>query len=405
MKYLKSLTAILLALALVLSFAACGKKGDKEEDTTAAVSGDTLVEGLSKEEYDSMTADDLLARIADINNVTADEYAWLISTYAYTDIVDEEDDAYYMGLADCITDEALDAIEYEAKPALSDYIDKLLESKVPQVRGYGVSQFSSLFGVSDSNISRAKELLSTEEDNYVLYCATKALSNEMKTDTDIAAFIFKMADADYFKLRVQAANAIGNSWSKGVDGTVDKIIEMMNDENQDVRSAACRYAGKLADDKIVDPLVTILNNDDDADLHGDCITSLVTMWYDYPFHENTSEKAYKATMDYFRRTPRSEEVPSWTAVGSFKPKATTDDSYDKWKAKATYFDTDEVYEVMVDILKDENANWLGRTSAIEVIKSHCSKEQFDSLKSIVDGLTDSDADLIKSSYETAAAEE
>ncbi len=399
MKKISKILAIVLALVLVFSFAACGKKAE----TPSPAADDSLVEGLTKAEYDSMTAEQLLKKgVKDVNNVSADEYYWLISTYAYVDIVDDEDDAYYMGLADNITDEAINSIEYEAEPALSEYIGRTLESKSPQVRGYGVSQIDSLFGVSDSNLDLAKNLINTETDNYVLYCAMKALSNELASDPAIAEFAFKMADADYFKLRVQAACAFGNSWSKGVDGVVDKIIAMMNDENQDVRSAACRNCGDLEDEAVIDPLVSILNNDAEYELHGDCIEALVDLWYDYPFYECTSEKAYKATMDYLRKTPRSENVPYWTSVGSFKVKA--EDDYDEWRAKATYFNPDEVYEVMVDIIKDGNANWLGRSSAIDEVKAHCSAEQFASLKPIIDGLTDSDASLLQSSYESAASE-
>ena len=54
---------------------------------------------------------------------------------------------------------------------------------------------------------------------------------------------------------------------------------------------------------------------------------------------------------------------------------------------------------MVDVIKDGNANWLGRTSAIDVVKNHCSDKQFKDLKSVVDGLTDTNAKHIQSSYE------
>ena len=398
MKRFNKILAILLVFALLFGFAACSKKD------TPADSDFTLVEGLTKEEYDGMTADQLLKKgVADRDSVTAEEYYWLISTYAYVDIVDDADDAYYMGLEDNITDEAIEMLDYEATPSISTYIAAVLQSPIPQVRAYGVSQINTLFGVSDSNLELAKQLIETENDNYVLYCAMKALSNELASDPDIAKFAFRMADADYFKLRVQAACAFGNSWSIGVDGVVEKIISMMNDDNQAVRSAACRYAGDLEDEAVIDPLVAILNDDSQYELHGDCIESLVALWFDYPFHECTSEKAYNATMDYLRKTPRSENIPYWTSVGSFRTIAEGED-FDSWQAKATYYNTDEIYDVMVDIIKDGNANWLGRSAAIDEIKAHCSAQQFAALKSVVDSLTDSDASLVQSAYESKVAE-
>ena len=54
---------------------------------------------------------------------------------------------------------------------------------------------------------------------------------------------------------------------------------------------------------------------------------------------------------------------------------------------------------MVDIIKDGNAYYLARTTAIDVIKAHCSEEKFNELKTIIDGLTDSKAKQVKTSYE------
>lgn len=404
MKQATRLLALLLALVMVFGFAACGKKPSPEGETTttAPSSEEVKVEGLTKEEYDAMTAEDLLARIKDTSAVTADEYYWLLSTYAYVDIVDDPEESYYY-LADSITKEALDKLETDAIPSSKEYIDRLLDSPYPQVRGYGASLFGGLFGASGSDIERAKKLLETEEDHYVLYKLMDSLSNELATDPAVKDFAFRMAKAEDPKLRATAAYGIGNSWSKDVDGVVDMIIELIGDKDDIVRSIACRRAGQLKDDAVIDPLVAILNNDDDYELHGDCVSSLVDLWWDYPFMEAHSEKAYRATIDYLSKTPRTENVPYWTTVGSFK--TINDDKFEEWKAGASYYNTDEIYDVMVDIVKDENANWLGRSAAIDMIKAHCSAEQFAALKDIVYGLTDSKADLLKSSYDDKAAQE
>ena len=364
------------------------------------ISGLFILTGCEKEkeekqeelDYANMTKDDLLSHIADRENVTAEEYAWLISTYSYVKIKDD------FTLEDNITDEAIKEIDSKAKPSLDSYLESLLTSDAPQVRGYGISLVTSLFGVSDKNMELAKNLIKNEKDPYVLYKAIIALRNEAKDSKEVADFLFKMAEHENAKLRVQAAYAIGNSWSAGIEGAVDTIIKLMNDTDTEVRKAACSSSGNLGDEAVIDPLVAILKNPEDAEIHSSCIDGLVDLWYDYPFFKKKSEKAYNATMDYLKTTPRTEAIPNWMAVGSFKT-TSTQDSFEKWKAEATYFNSDEVYNVMVDIIKDGNANWLGRTSAIDVIKSHCSQEQYDSLKEIIDGLTDSKASLVKSSYE------
>ena len=383
---MKKILSVFLIITLLFSgiFILTGCENKKGDD------GTNLATDL---DYKNMTKDDLLSRIKDVNNVTVDEYVWLISTYSYVNIKDD------FTLEDNITDEAIKEISSNAKPSQDTYLEKLLKSDSPQVRGYGISLITSLTGVSSKNLELAKELIKNETNEYVLYKATKALSNEAKNGKEIADFLIKMADSQNAKIRVAAASALGNSWSEGVEGAVQTVIKLMNDQDKDVRKVACRYAGKLNDESVIDPLVKILNNPDDADIHGSCIEGLVTLWYDYPFFEKYSEKAYNATIDYLKKTPRTDKVPAWTAVGSFRT-TSTQSSYTEWKQKATYFNTDEIYNVMVDIIKDGNANGLARTSAIEVIKAHCSEEKFKELKTVIDGLTDAKASQVKSAYES-----
>ncbi|MCR4604536.1 MAG: HEAT repeat domain-containing protein [Eubacterium sp.] len=416
----KRITSWLLVAALSVSafgLMACGEtkneptntgNENKTENTSDATSGSAAetadstdaIGGVTKEKYATMNEEELIdALIADRTKVTPEEYANLISTFSFVDIEDKEDDPYTMTLGENITSKAIQALDSKAIPQLSEYLDTLLASDSPQVRGYGISLVSSLFGVSDSSLESAKKLMENETDKYVLWCATRALSNEMKKDPDVASFIFRMADNENPKVRVQAALAIGNSWSKGVDGTVDKIIAMMDDEDDSVKKAAIEYSGRLADNAVVKPLEKILKDDAKAAFHASVIKSLVSMWFDYPFHKNTNKKAYKLTMDYLKKKPRSEEQPYWTTVGSFENIA--EDKFDDWKKKAKYYSADEVYKVMVDIIKDKKANWLGRAAAIKVIKEHCPKK-FKALKSVVNKLKDDKADLLKDSYKTEA---
>ena len=348
-----------------------------------------------KIDYANMSADDLLSRIKDKEHVTADEYVWLVSTYSYVKVNDD------FTLEKNVTDEALKSIDAKAKPNQDDYMERLIKSEAPQVRGYALSLMPTITGVSEKNLNLATELIKTEENEYVLYNAVKALSNEAGSSQEIASFLIKMASNKNAKIRMQAASALGNSWSRGVPEAVETVIKLMNDEDKEVRKTACKNAGKLNDERVIEPLVKILNNYSDADIHGSCVEGLTTLWYDYPFFKNTSEKAYTATMDYFKKTPRTDTVPAWTAVGAFKT-TTTQDSFTEWKQKATYFNTNDLYNVMVEIIKDRNANYLARTAAIDEIKSHCTDEQFKSLKTVIDSLTDAKASSIKTAYDNKA---
>lgn len=101
-------------------------------------------------------------------------------------------------------------------------------------------------------------------------------------------------------------------------------------------------------------------------------------------------------LDYLKTEPRSQDIPSWQAVGSFSTKA--DEPYKAWKKKAKYFNTNELYKVLIAYIKDENANWLGKTPAIKEILLHCPGKEKD-LKKVVYGLKDSKASLIQEAYE------
>lgn len=375
---MKKFLAFILAIGMVFSLAACGNKE------------------VTQTSYEKMTAEDLLKNIKDQQNVTLEEFTELVSTFAYVTITDD------LELEENITSEAIKTLrDNGAKlPSPSEYVEPLLKSEAPQVRGYAISNVGSLLGVSDSHIAAAKELLKTEKDPYVIRCALDALANEGGKDADIGAFLLNSAKSENSKVRKHAAMAIGSSWNKGLDGAVDAMITLMSDSDKDVRSRAYGYAGGLGDEKIIEPIVNMLNNPEDAELHGNGIDSLNKLWYDFPFHENTSEAAYRATMNYFKKTPRTSDVPSWTAVNSLKNK--NDSHYDEWRAKATYFNADEFAQIMTEIIKDTNANSFARSGAVENIAAHCSKETFNSLASVINGLTDKDAKSIQDKYKSQA---
>lgn len=440
---MKKVLAAMLALTLSMGMAACGDSGnsggDKAETTTKAAETTTAAETekpadetttttakaeeettttttaepepedteLTQEKYDSMQPEDLLAMyVKDTTNVTPDEMVALTETLRFATLTNEPNDVYNIIREANITEKSFSLLDYKAKPELKEYIDKLLASEYPIVRGYAVQQMSSLVGTSNDDIQRVLKLVETETDEYVLREAVITLQNSLAKDPGVVDFMKKMAESDSPKIRNRVAIAFGNPWSKDVDGAIDEVLKLMQDENQDVRKTAIQYSGGLQDETIIEPIVEILNDPEQSKLHGACIEALEDMWYDYPIQEDTNEAAYNATMDYFKTTPRSENVPYWAAVGQFKMKSST--SYDTWKESATYFNTDDWYNVMVDIIKDPDANWMSRTAAIEEIKAHCSADQFASLKDIIDGLdaeADKNANHIVEKYEKLSAEE
>ena len=386
---MKKILAFILAVGMVFSLAACGGENTGKETETK--------QKTKKIDYANMTEDDLIKEfIKDEQNITLDEFVNLASTYSYATINNK------LELDENITDKAIKKLKDNKAtlPAAKEFVEPLLKSDAPQVRGYAFSNIATFFGVSDSHKASAKEILKTEKEPYVIKCAVKALGNEGGKDAEIGKFLLDAAKNENAVVRRQAAVALGSTWNKTLNGAVDAEIELMKDSDNDVRKAAYEYAGLLGDDRVVAPISEMLKNEADADLHSSGVKGLVWLWYDYPSHENTSEAAYRATMDYFKTTPGSDKVPAWAAVTSFTNKS--EKNYDAWKAKATYFNTDELYEVMLGLVKNENLGRMTRGYACKPVAVHCTRAQFDALGTVINALTDKDAKFIQDEYKNQA---
>ena len=386
---MKKLLAVILAIGMTFSITACG--GDK-----TGKDGEVKQE-TKKLDYANMTEDDLIKKfIKDEQNITLDEFINLASTYSYATINDK------LELDENITDKAIKKLKDNkaALPAAKEFVEPLLKSDSPQVRGYAFSNMASLLGASSSHIAAAKEILKTEKEPYVIKCAVKVLGNEGGRDAEIGKFLLSEAKNENAAVRRQTAVALGSTWNKTLDGAVDAEIELMKDSDNEVRKAAYEYAGLLGDDRVVAPISEMLKNEADADLHSSGVKGLVWLWYDYPSHENTSEAAYRATMDYFKTTPGSDKVPAWAAVTRFTNKS--EKNYDAWKAKATYFNTDELYEVMLGLVKNENLGRMTRGYACKPVAVHCTRAQFDALGTVINALSDKDAKFIQDEYKNQA---
>lgn len=390
---MKKLLALILTIGMVFSLAACGGENTGKETEK----GTETKQETKKIDYANMTEDDLIKEfIKDEQNITLDEFVDLASTYSYATINNK------LELDENITDKAIKKLkENKAKlPAAKEFVEPLLKSDAPQVRGYAFSNIATFFGASDSHKASAKEILKTEKEPYVIKCAVRALGNEGGKDAEIGKFLLDAAKNENAVVRRQAAVALGSTWNKTLDGAVDAEIELMKDSDNEVRKAAYEYAGLLGDDSVVEPISEMLKNEDDADLHSSGVRGLVWLWYDYPSHENTSEAAYRATIDYFKTTPGSDKVPAWAAVTSFTSKS--EKNYAAWREKATYFNTDELYEVMLGLVKNENLGRMTRGYACKPVAAHCTKEQFEAFGEVVNALTDKDAKFIQDEYQNQA---
>lgn len=351
----KKLILVCISLLLVAAIISCG--GSKKNDAQA------LLDSVP------FTKEGLVSMIKSAETLTDTEYEAMILAYSKCEI-----DEATLDLKTNPISEARSEIYKTRKAPAEENIKtiqtRLLSHESPQVRGYLVGNVSSFFGVNKEDRQVVLDMLKAETNPYVVKTGVRTLGNEMK-DPAVAEFIFAQAKSDNPVVRAAAANAIGNSWSKGVGGTTEAIITLMNDADQSVRGAAAYNSGKLADEKVIPELEKILNNPNEHKIHSKAIDGLCDMWFHFPFHENTSKAAYDATLNYLRKTPRTEDYPSSSSVSSFK--TFNEDKLPEWEKKATYFSRPEVAAVMVDIAGDTNVGWMTRKSAVGVIAVYGTK--------------------------------
>ena len=266
-----------------------------------------------------------------------------------------------------------------------DILKQLMSNASPQVRGQAITASTGkLFGAKDSEVSNDLSTLMNEKDPYVIKCGVEALSNELK-HPEVAKFVLAQLENESPFVRRKVAIAVGNSWSKGVDGVKEAALKLMADKDDNTRKLILSGVGKLGDESFVPELVKVLDDPAQEKFHGDAIRGLSTMWLDYPFHKNTCKAAYDATMNYYKKTPRTNKVPSWAGIAAFSTVA--EKEIGAWKAKATYFKPAEFAKVLTDVVNDPEVNWLATATAAKAIKALCSKADLENLKKTIEANT------------------
>ena len=225
--------------------------------------------------------------------------------------------------------------------------------------------------------------------------AFRYLASNFRSDAEFCDFVLSQKDNENFMVRKWFSSAV--TFLQPADKTpfIDAMLELLNDENIDVVTEAAINCGSLDDDRFVEPLAKILKDESLADVHDDAMTSLVEMWYNYPAHDNYSEAAYKATMDYLKGEYASEDLPNWLGLSKMANKSST--RFDAWAAEATYVNNDEIVEAVKNIFEDETKARLVRTQCISIIGVFGDKADLEALQATIEKV---ESATDKSSYQS-----
>ncbi|MBQ9677088.1 MAG: HEAT repeat domain-containing protein [Prevotella sp.] len=369
-------------LALAATMTACGNKSAQNAESAgevAEVNDDSPAMRLLNSV--PFTEEGLVSMVTtpEKGTLTADEYEAMYLAYSKVPIDEKTCELEKNFVSKARTA----AFKNRKLPENSvEILKNLMSNASPQVRGQAITAATGkLFGAKNSEIANDLSALQNEKDPYVLKCGVEALSNELK-DPEVAKFVFGLVENESPFVRRKVAIAVGNSWSKGVDGVKDAALKLMADKDENTRKLILGGVGKLADESFIPELVKVLDDPAQEKFHGDAVRSLSTMWLDYPFHKNTSKAAYDATMNYLKKTPRTNKVPAWAAFATFSTVA--EKEIGAWKAKATYFKPAEFAKVLTDAINDPETNWLAAAPAAKAIKALCSKSDLENMRKAIE---------------------
>ena len=354
-------------------------------------------------DYDNMTEEDLVgALIKDINNVSVDEYLTLLESYKYSKSNNFDKD---LSIDYGTTTKALDMLLREGAQLPDKYeaLEKGLQSPEPIVRGKVVFNVASSIGKDERIMAKILESAKTEEDPYVIKEITSIFIPYVE-NKEVADFMFESSKCDHPAVRDISTK--GLTFSEDVVGSLERIIEMMDDEDETVRKAAYRRVGNLRDDGAIDHIVKVLMDPEKTDYHEDCMTSLVQLWLGYPFYDQSSEKAYNATIDYLNYSPRSKNMPYFKAINYLNTAKRKNDkdieNFEKWKANSAYYNSNDLVNSMIEIVKDPEIYYLACEYGIEVVNNYGSKEDFAKLKGVIEGSSHPEKEKILETYNKIA---
>ena len=389
---MKKFLALILAILMVATLAACGGGGETPETPDAPGASADEVHGIKKDAYAALTADDLISKlIKDKAAPTVEEYTALMETIELAEL-DER-----FNFADNATNDAFLQLKSDGAtlPNILDCANAIIANDSAKVRAYYYSKLGNVFfDESTAYYAPIKAKVLAETEAIAIAYAFRYLASNFRSDAEFCNFVLSHKDNENVMVRKWFSSAV--TYLQPADKTpfIDAVIKLLGDEDIDVVTEAALNCGTLEDDRLVEPLAKILKDENLADAHDDALTSLIRMWYDYPAHDNYSEAAYKATMDYLKGDYASADLPSWMGLSKMATKGT---KYDAWAAKATYVNNDEIVEAAKNIFEDEAKAKLVRTQCISIIGVFGDKADLEALQATIDKV---ESATDKSSYQS-----
>jgi len=368
MHRLNLITLMLFATTLLLAPLGCGKKDDKKAEPKPAdmneMAPDPGMAATDAAMKVEKKIDEIEALLADPKKeLDLATYKKLLLAHAACEIKNDEIDW------ECPAVKTLNKAMSGGRK-MADFAGggdtlgkELLGHESPAVRIKASGLMSSIFGTKGDSQNLIVEAAKNEKNVSVLRAFVRTVSNDGAKNPKVAEMLLALSTHESPVVRKSVVYALSSTWNREMKGCPEKLIEMAEkDADEEVRMAALEYAGHLGDEKFM-PMFKKYTADANEKIRNAAMKGTVYMWYSYPFHENASQAAYKLTIAFLKKKPRTKDTPVWTIPGMFRSK--NKDKFVEWQKKAPWFKQAELNAVLIDIIKDTNMNWLGRNGAID----------------------------------------
>lgn len=246
---------------------------------------------------------------------------------------------------------------------------KLMRHPSGTVRGMVLKQYDDTLCMTPDDLAIVAELIKTETDDFAISMALRALRKCLSTYPDAIAAAKKAAKSENPLLRAAAARSLAQTGNQ-IEDAQKIMLELLHDEVRDVRETACTYIGLFKNDDLIPEIMKIVLDPAQEDLHYSCTSSLFTMWYDYPAHQNTSDKAFEATLEVMRKLPECNKEPTWGTIE--KMVFVNEETIQDWYTRSNFLGEkrDRYMAVMHDLALNTKLDYATRYAAINVMQHH-----------------------------------
>lgn len=379
---MKKLIALLMALVMLLSLAACG--GEEKPEASAApdngeevagtegspeadaeVAPEAATEMIPKEEFLALSGEEILERLAHGADTTDEEILALHNYYVYTDISSD-------GLLNRISelDYALRLLKSDYDVAISNgdlLVDALLTSPSAAVRAHLVAAiYDARNETSPEAMAKVAEFMLAETDPAARASLVFPAGDLANYSDEVMDALVLMAKDEEAIVRRQIPSALSSYAKKS--WIMDVIKALIEDEDPLVRAHAGLALAHRQDTSIIPVMSSLLADSSvpselQRDVHTAAINALSALYGGNPggFRTPYSEEAYRACLDYIQ-SEHMQFFPFTVFLLSFTNGVDPD-----FAENAPWFDVEELISILQGIA-DSSEDSMVQSSALKTIE-------------------------------------